>query len=131
VFVQPDESGNMNESSPLKFLSISRAHKEVMSSQNIVSLIGLFCKRDLCSHPIMSHTLIGIGEAMAYAMYAAGAHVILSSRRTEELLRVRDQCLQNGISETCVAVCCSVLQCVAVCCSVLQCVAVCCSLNYM
>ena len=64
---------------------------------------------------------------MAYAMYAAGAHVILSSRRTEELLRVRDQCLQNGISETCVAVCCSVLQCVAVGCSVLQCVAVCCS----
>ena len=30
-------------------------------------------------------------------------------------------------SESCVAVCCSVLQCVAVCCSVLQCVAVCCS----
>jgi len=28
--------------------------------------------------------------------------------------------------DTCVAVCCSVLQCVAVCCSVLQCVAVCC-----
>jgi len=44
-----------------------------------------------------------------------------------------DSCMSHGaqlrhvLCQTCVAVCCSVLQCVAVCCSVLQCVAVCCS----
>ena len=37
----------------------------------------------------------GIGEALAYACYAAGAHVILSARRTSELERVRDHCLKT------------------------------------
>ena len=37
----------------------------------------------------------GIGEALAYACYAAGAHVILSARRTSELERVRDHCLKS------------------------------------
>lgn len=34
----------------------------------------------------------GIGEAMAYAFHDAGARLILSSRRPEELGRVREQC---------------------------------------
>jgi short-subunit dehydrogenase len=34
----------------------------------------------------------GIGEALAYAFSAAGAKVLLSSRRTEELERVRSAC---------------------------------------
>lgn len=34
----------------------------------------------------------GIGEALAYALSAAGAKVILSSRRTEELERVKAAC---------------------------------------
>lgn len=35
----------------------------------------------------------GIGEAMAYEFYMAGAQVILSARRKSELERVRDKCL--------------------------------------
>ena len=34
----------------------------------------------------------GIGEALAYAFSAAGARLLLSSRRTEELERVKQQC---------------------------------------
>src|ERR1700722_14171968 len=34
----------------------------------------------------------GIGEALAYAFSAAGARVLLSSRRTEELERVKQAC---------------------------------------
>jgi short-subunit dehydrogenase len=34
----------------------------------------------------------GIGEALAYAFHAAGARLILSARRREELKRVQDQC---------------------------------------
>ena len=34
----------------------------------------------------------GIGEALAYAFSAAGARVLLSARRTEELERVKKQC---------------------------------------
>ena len=34
----------------------------------------------------------GIGEALAYALSAAGAKLLLSSRRTEELERVKGQC---------------------------------------
>lgn len=34
----------------------------------------------------------GIGEALAYAFHAAGARLILSARRQEELKRVQDQC---------------------------------------
>src|SRR5581483_4038731 len=34
----------------------------------------------------------GIGEALAYAYSAAGARVLLSARRTEELERVKGQC---------------------------------------
>ena len=37
----------------------------------------------------------GIGEAMAHAFYEAGAQIILSARRTSELERVRDECLQS------------------------------------
>jgi len=41
----------------------------------------------------------------------------------------KDRSWCHRVDDTCVAVCCSVLQCVAVCCSVLQCVAVCCSVS--
>ena len=34
----------------------------------------------------------GIGEALAYAFSAAGARLLLSARRTEELERVKRQC---------------------------------------
>src|SRR5215831_6199889 len=34
----------------------------------------------------------GIGEALAYAFHAAGAKLILSARREDELKRVQDQC---------------------------------------
>src|SRR5579862_2232105 len=34
----------------------------------------------------------GIGEALAYAFSAAGARLLLSSRRTEELERVKKNC---------------------------------------
>lgn len=38
----------------------------------------------------------GIGEALAYAFSAAGARLLLSSRRTEELERVKRQCAYPG-----------------------------------
>lgn len=38
----------------------------------------------------------GIGEALAYAFSAAGARVLLSSRRTEELERVKQACAHPG-----------------------------------
>src|SRR5215469_15610817 len=34
----------------------------------------------------------GIGEALAYAFHAAGARLILSARREEELKRVQEAC---------------------------------------
>jgi len=34
----------------------------------------------------------GIGEALAYAFHRAGARVILSARREDELKRVQSQC---------------------------------------
>ena len=40
----------------------------------------------------------GIGEALAYAFHAAGAHVVLSSRRESELARVAAAC--SGPGET-------------------------------
>ena len=39
----------------------------------------------------------GIGEALAYAFSAAGARLILSSRRAEELERVRKACADPGL----------------------------------
>jgi dehydrogenase/reductase SDR family member 7B len=39
----------------------------------------------------------GIGEALAYAFSAAGARVLLSSRRTEELERVRQKCAEPSL----------------------------------
>ena len=40
----------------------------------------------------------GIGEALAYAFSAAGARLLLSSRRTEELERVRKNCANPGLA---------------------------------
>ena len=41
----------------------------------------------------------GIGEALAYAFHAEGAHVILSARRRSELERVREACAAKGAGE--------------------------------
>ena len=38
----------------------------------------------------------GIGEALAYAFSAAGARLLLSARRTEELERVKAACINSG-----------------------------------
>jgi dehydrogenase/reductase SDR family protein 7B len=40
----------------------------------------------------------GIGEALAYAFSAAGARVLLSARRTEELERVKAACANPGLT---------------------------------
>jgi len=40
----------------------------------------------------------GIGEALAYAFSAAGARVLLSARRTEELERVKAACANPGLA---------------------------------
>jgi dehydrogenase/reductase SDR family protein 7B len=40
----------------------------------------------------------GIGEALAYAFSAAGARVLLSARRTEELERVKVACANPGMA---------------------------------
>jgi len=68
--------------------------------QNIVSFIGLFCKRDLC----FLGSLLIVGTSY---------------------LRIRVQKAPLSTQKAC----CSVLQCAAVCCRVLQCVAVCCSVR--
>jgi len=93
--------------------------KLLVSLENIVSFIRLFCKRDLyfkepTCHPICKMCVCLVGVAVYI-----------------------DVCSELQ----CVAVCCSVLQCVAVyidvcselqcvavCCSVLQCIAVCCGI---
>ena len=77
--------------------------------QNIVSFIGLFCKRDL--------SFWG-----AYYSKRKGGGCTWEKRGNVHCVTVCCSVLQ------CAAVCCSVLQCVAVCCSVLQCVAVCCGM---
>ncbi|MDX1672620.1 MAG: SDR family oxidoreductase [Balneolaceae bacterium] len=38
----------------------------------------------------------GIGEALAYALYRRGAHLILSSRRSDELEQVKNNCGEGG-----------------------------------
>lgn len=40
----------------------------------------------------------GIGEAIVYEMAARGARLILSARRTQELERVKDGCVERGAS---------------------------------
>ncbi len=39
----------------------------------------------------------GIGEALAYELAAQGAQLILSARREDELIRVKDQCVNSKI----------------------------------
>lgn len=39
----------------------------------------------------------GIGEALAYALGAAGCRLVLSARREHELLRVKQNCLGTGL----------------------------------
>src|SRR5689334_1621209 len=40
----------------------------------------------------------GIGEALAYSFSSAGARVLLSARRTEELERVKAACANPGLT---------------------------------
>ena len=72
--------------------------------QNVVSFIGLFCKRDLQSRLFENVCISHIPCCSVLQCVAACCSVL-----------------------QCVAVCGSVLQRVAACCSVWQCVAVCCS----
>jgi len=78
--------------------------------QNIVSFIGLFCKRNLC-----------IFKEPTNRSHSVGLNPKPFDLNTGKYFAVCCSALQ------CIVVCCSVLQCIAVCCSVLQCVVLCCS----
>ena len=73
---------------------------------------------------VISHTWIGHITHMDWSCHTHG--LVMSDRKDLKKSSKTLKC-RHEVRNSCVAVCCSVLQCVAVYCSVLQCVAVCCS----
>ena len=98
--------------------------------QNTVSVIGLFCKIDLCFRESIIeatpyqrvHASVSTSY-LYFCLYLCSASVTGSASVTVPV-SMRANSLQVSYLQ-CVAMCCSVLQCIAVYFSVLQCVAAC------